>query len=399
MSNSTLPKVLYISLDGIMEPLGYSQIFKYLEKLSGNHSINLITFEKSNDLKNLNFLNKISSDCRSNNIFWLRMKYTTGMMGVGQALNIIKLLIAPCYILIKRRIDIVHIRSYMPGLFIPLLSTIFKFKFVFDIRGFWADEKHDRLNWKRSSYKYRFFKFLESNLMRKADSIVTLTKESKKIIINDFKKLSSTIRVIPTCVDNEEFKVHHPKSKSNKITIGYLGSVDTAYDFDRFCFFLSQFTKKYSDRISLKVFTKKNQAYVTEKLKSNNIDKIDLDIRYIHRNNLPKELSNFDLLGFYLKENFSISASMPTKIAEALACGTPIICNGFNSDITELIEANSIGLIYDFEKNLDDDDFLKLENLFKNDRLRSKCSTVAKNHFSLNFGVNEYNKIYSELTS
>ena len=86
-------------------------------------------------------------------------------------------------------------------------------------------------------------------------------------------------------------------------------------------------------------------------------------------------------------------------IAEALACGTPIICNGFNSDITELIEANSIGLIYDFEKNLDDDDFLKLKNLFKNDELRSKCSTVAKNHFSLNFGVNEYNKIYSELTS
>lgn len=45
-------QVLYISLDGIMEPLGLSQVFKYLEKLSHHHKINLITFEKEHDLKN-----------------------------------------------------------------------------------------------------------------------------------------------------------------------------------------------------------------------------------------------------------------------------------------------------------------------------------------------------------
>ena len=32
-------EVLYISVDGIMEPLGYSQVFKYLEGLSQNYTI------------------------------------------------------------------------------------------------------------------------------------------------------------------------------------------------------------------------------------------------------------------------------------------------------------------------------------------------------------------------
>ena len=54
-------QVLYISIDGIMEPLGYSQVLKYLEKLSISHKINLISFEKKIDLRNqsqLNFLIK-----------------------------------------------------------------------------------------------------------------------------------------------------------------------------------------------------------------------------------------------------------------------------------------------------------------------------------------------------
>ena len=42
----TLSETLYISIDGIMEPLGYSQVFKYLENLSKDYQINLISFEK-----------------------------------------------------------------------------------------------------------------------------------------------------------------------------------------------------------------------------------------------------------------------------------------------------------------------------------------------------------------
>ena len=49
-------RVLYISPDGILEPLGDSQVLKYLEKLSKKFTITLISYEKINDLRNTDYI-------------------------------------------------------------------------------------------------------------------------------------------------------------------------------------------------------------------------------------------------------------------------------------------------------------------------------------------------------
>ncbi len=54
---------MYISLDGMMEPLGHSQVLKYLEKLSSHYEITLISFEKSHDLINSNALERLVNEC------------------------------------------------------------------------------------------------------------------------------------------------------------------------------------------------------------------------------------------------------------------------------------------------------------------------------------------------
>ena len=228
MKKYGIAETLYISMDGIMEPLGYSQVFKYLEKLSKHHKINLVTLEKNNDLQNTDALKLLLQKCSKNNITWYRCKYRNGWFGLAQLINVFILIFLPLYIFLTKKISLIHIRSYMPGIAIPLLSSFFKFKLIFDIRGFWADEKHDRLNWRKDSYKYRFFKGLERYLMRKADFIVTLTAASQQIISNNFAKPESMIQVIPTCVDCNEFVRIEGEESSAVIKIGYLGSVDTA---------------------------------------------------------------------------------------------------------------------------------------------------------------------------
>lgn len=42
----SIQKVLYISYDGILEPLGQSQVLAYLKKLALGRNIYLLTFEK-----------------------------------------------------------------------------------------------------------------------------------------------------------------------------------------------------------------------------------------------------------------------------------------------------------------------------------------------------------------
>ena len=86
-------QVLYISLDGIMEPLGQSQVLKYLEKLSQKYEINLISFEKSNDIQNSKLLNEISKRCSDSHIIWHRAKYRNSLYGIGQIINLLNLLV------------------------------------------------------------------------------------------------------------------------------------------------------------------------------------------------------------------------------------------------------------------------------------------------------------------
>ena len=378
MKKYGIAETLYISMDGIMEPLGYSQVFKYLEKLSEHHKINLVTLEKNNDLQKTDALKLLLQKCSKNNITWYRCKYRNGWFGLAQLINVFNLIFLPLYIFLTKKISLIHIRSYMPGIAIPLLSSFFKFKLIFDIRGFWADEKHDRLNWRKDSYKYRFFKGLERYLMRKADFIVTLTAASQQIISNNFAKPESMIQVIPTCVDCNEFVRIEGEESSAVIKIGYLGSVDTAYDFDKFCFLLSQIIDKYEKNLEFRVFSNQKKEVIEAILSTQNINVSKLEVGFVDRANLSKELSKLDFLGFCLKENFSIQASMPTKIAEALACGIPIICNAFNSDIKRLIESNRIGLIYSFEEPFNETYLKSLSEIILDDGTADRCINIAK---------------------
>jgi len=54
-----MKRVLYITYDGILEPLGQSQVLNYLESLSDRHQIHLMSFEKKEDIRNIDKLNNI----------------------------------------------------------------------------------------------------------------------------------------------------------------------------------------------------------------------------------------------------------------------------------------------------------------------------------------------------
>ena len=58
-------KILYLSYDGILEPLGYSQVFKYVEELSKDFELSIVSFEKTVDLKNHRRLIRALEVCKS----------------------------------------------------------------------------------------------------------------------------------------------------------------------------------------------------------------------------------------------------------------------------------------------------------------------------------------------
>ena len=159
-------RVLYLTYDGILEPLGYSQILSYLKSLSKNNKITIISIEKNQDLQNIVHLNKIKSILSEFKIDWKYFIYKQNKL--GKIFLILNIILNTYFLILKKKINIVHSRSYVMGLIAYFLSFIIIFSHIFDIRGFWIEERVEWGLWKKKSLKYFFLNFLKIRFIIKA---------------------------------------------------------------------------------------------------------------------------------------------------------------------------------------------------------------------------------------
>ena len=139
-------KILYLSYDGILEPLGYSQVFKYVEKLSKDFDISIVSFEKSANVKDTKNYEKVRGLIQKKGIKWIKHKYHHKPQVPS---TIYDLIVLTKTMLIQRLFfgaNIIHLRGYPLGIPLVFLNWLFNYKVIFDIRGFWVDEKPTEVN-------------------------------------------------------------------------------------------------------------------------------------------------------------------------------------------------------------------------------------------------------------
>jgi len=391
------PKIIYISYDGVLEPLGYSQVICYLKNLSTSYNIKLLSFEKKRYLKKNN-IEELKNELSKFNIKWHYLTYHHHPRNLSTIFDIITGILLLIFILLTNKIKLIHSRSYIASFMALILSYFFGFRFIFDMRGFWIDEKSDRSGLSQKSLLYKFFKIIEKKIIIKSDIIICLTEHSKEILKkNYFNKIIQKIFVIPTCADENLFKPLKLNQNSD-IVLGYIGSIDTAYDIEKVIVLFSKIILEIPN-IKLKIYTEGSHNYVENLMIKYKIEKKQYVIGYSERKNINSIINSFDFGIFYLKKNFSIIASFPTKIAEFLLCGKPIICNNFNDDITKIIQNNQLGIINEFNKY---DHKILINNLNKyiNDsNISMNCRRFALNKLSLTNGASKYANIYKILVN
>jgi len=375
-----------------MEPLGESQVLNYLKKISLTHNVHLISFEKKADIQNTKKFNEFKQSCSIHQIKWKPLRYSKFIKYVSSLINIFNLFIQVSRILITNHIHVMHIRSYMPGIAALPLKKIFKFSLVFDMRGLWADEKVDRLGWKKDQFKYKFFKFLETKLLKESESVVTLTNGLRNYLIEQGYD-GNKITTIRTCVNLDEFYPINSQNKDTSINFGYLGSADTAYDIRPVLNLFNQILC-IQQNVKLKIFTKSDPEIIYKIANEIGIKSRFLDISFCDRKDLNVAINDLSLILFYLKPSFSLLASMPTKIGESLGCNVPIICNTFNEDIQELMLNNDVGKLIEF--NDIQQAALETLNFLENYAQKSTCRDLANNEFNLDLGAQKISDIYYE---
>ena len=68
-------RVLYITYDGLLEPLGQSQVLQYLKGLSSSYDITIVSYEKKSDWDEVDRRNRINIEISNRDICWYPLRY------------------------------------------------------------------------------------------------------------------------------------------------------------------------------------------------------------------------------------------------------------------------------------------------------------------------------------
>tara|TARA_Y100001970_G_scaffold250206_1_gene321714 strand:+ start:35486 stop:36667 length:1182 start_codon:yes stop_codon:yes gene_type:complete len=386
-------EILYISYDGILEPLGRSQVLSYLLKLSSTHNICLISYEKKENLDKEELLFSAREICREHNIKWKYFRYHKKPQNLATLYDVLKGMSYSFYLSIRRKVEIIHVRSDIAGLISFPSLVVFNKILIFDMRGFWADEKADRAGWRRDSFIYIFFKSLETKLLMISKGIITLTKDAISILIKENPSLEKEkFHVIRTCVDQDAFYYSKKRKNTGTLNIAHLGAVDTAYDIEPVVALVKNLS--VLREVKIHFLNQDRHQFIEDYCIKYELPPDTFHIRSIQREEISDYLQKIHLGCFYAKKNFSIKASMPTKIGEFLSCGVPILCNNVNTDIFELISENSVGLVLDEFNDSINKINEDITELIQRDGIQEDCSLISRKYFNLEEGSNKLNRIY-----
>lgn len=395
--------ILYISYDGILEPLGQSQVLQYLIGLSSSYDITLISYEKKRyweDHKRRNILGTELLDC---GIDWRPLRYHKTPSVIATAYDVIRGILLASWIIARKRIKIVHARSYVPSVIALFLKKAFKVKFIFDMRGFWADERVDGGLWEKNSLIYKIAKWFEKQFLLKCDAAVSLTKRALEVLkeLSYLRNRHTHFQLIPTCVTLDIFKIQGDKKSydhriKSRFVAGYVGSAGTWYFFDETVAFFT-FLKSMIHGSFLLLLNMNDHELITDTLNRRGISIEEYELISADYHHVPEYMASMDCGIFFIKQAFSKKASSPTRLGEFLACGKPVITNDIG-DVAEIILPNKVGVIVNdfspesFRKAIDE--FLDLR---KDPSLPARCRVVAERYFSLEQGIQKYSEIYSSL--
>jgi glycosyltransferase involved in cell wall biosynthesis len=403
-------RILYITYDGLTDPLGQSQILPYLKGLSiYGYQFTILSFEKPDRyIKEKDLVNQLTS---SSGIDWVPLTFTSQPPLLSKFYDAVRMKNKAVSLHKQKNFHMVHCRSYIAADVGLHLKEKFGIKFFFDMRGFWADEKKDG-SWNMANpiFKqvYKYYKGKEASYMQSADQIIALTEAGEM----EMKKWpsynpQSCISVIPCCADMDHFSLTNQNQKlegrktlgmnNEDLVISYLGSVGTWYMLDEMLQFFSVLKKNYPTAKFL-FLTHSDIGMIRQKISAMHLQQEDFIIMEASRKDVPGIIKASDLNISFIKPVYSKISSSPTKLGEVLSMGIPVIVNSGVGDVKKIVkEANAGYVVDDFTPKSFSEAVAAIPELLKIDP--ASIRSAVENTFSLSTGIRSYLSCYQKLLS
>ena len=398
MTALTKPTILYITYDGLLEPLGQSQVLAYMEKLAQEWPVHIVSFEKRNDREDKGRMTAMRARLVEAGIGWTALAYHKTPSVPATAFDIVQGALVVAWQALRGRAAVLHARSYVPTLMALPAKRMTGAKLLFDMRGFWADERVDGGLWPNDGALYRAAKSLERLFLENADQIVTLTHAAVRELVRfpSLKDHMPPLAVIPTCADLDRFQPQVEAARE-PFVFGYVGSVGTWYLFDEIVTFYLTLAQRRPDARLL--FVNRNEHdFIRESLARRGVTHERFEIVAAEHRDVPRQIGRMHAAAAIIKPSYSKMASAPTKLAEYLGCGVPCVGNINVGDMEEIIAGERVGVVLrDFSAAAHAAAADRLLALLDEPGTRQRCVATARRLFSLDIGVEAYRQIYDSL--
>lgn len=408
---------LYLCYFGVREPLVQTQVLTYLREIKKlpDMRVSMLTFEPNfSDTWSAKEIKKQKEEFAAEGISWYVLPYHKSpsvpatlydvWAGARLALKLIK----------EENVNILHARSYVPGAMGALAKKLSgnKIKLILDIRGFFPEEYTDAGTWKENGAIYKSVKRAEKGLLKVSDGFVVLTEKAREILFPEsketgFDKFGRPVEVIPCCVNLQKFESANHNSRAeirknlnieNRFVIAYAGSLGTWYMADEMADLLKTARDRDSSTFAL-ILTQSPPEIMIDRLKERGFTENDFLVGKFSHSKIPKYLSAADAAISLIRACYSKLSSSPTKIAEYLASGLPIITSRGVGDIAEQIEENGVGtVIEDFNSETYRKALEEIQQIRQNPEIGIKCRLAAEKEFDLEkVGGEKYRRLYKNL--
>lgn len=405
-------RTLYLCYFGLREPLVQTQVIPYLLQLAaaGIH-VNLVTFEpKFRENWSAHQLSQEGVRLAQQGINWFYLPYhkrpslPATLFDVAAGARLASRLIR------TEGVNVIHARSHVPALMGAIAKWTSGGCLIFDVRGFMPEEYTDGGVWPEGGLLYRWTKFVERRLFSASDAFVVLTEKARDILFPGCSakdQLGRPLEVIPCCVDPVRFSPMKSGSRDDarkelhltcRRVIVYIGSLGGWYLTDEMATFLSVAHEQDAATFSM-ILTQSDPSLISKRLIERGVPEEHFFVRNVNPAEVPRYLAAADIGLSFIKQCYSKLSSSPTKIAEYLASGLPVVSTAGIGDLDEILQGDQVGIIVsEFSR----EHYLKvikaLESMRLDRNLADRCRATAWKRFDLErVGGRRYLRLYGQI--
>jgi len=394
-------RVLYLTRNGLLEPLGQSQIWPYLRGISSDHSITLISFEKIEDRLDSGCMQKMRHQCCMHGIHWIPLRFFLKPRPLAPVLAIHHFALVALWQLRRSACPhLVHARSYVPAAIALMMHRLAGVPFIFDMRALWPEELITAGHLHRGSLLHWALLWLERHCLQEASAVVSLTQAAVAYLRQQYpiELAGQRLAVIPTCVDLQRFQPAEP-ALGSPLVIGCIGTLLSGWFLIDWLSAFFDAVARVDSSVRFEVISRDSPESILSALQPASTWINQLSIQAATPAEMPSIVQRHTAsVMFYAGGATSELGRSPTRMPEVLACGHPVIGNLGVGDVEQVIRSHRVGVLASGSTTTEMDACVaELLSLLRDPDLASRCRRTAEQLFSLESGTAVYRHLYAQI--